>query len=77
LKDVADFIHANPGCSRRAVTDGVKGSKDAMGGRLQEMLKAGLIENRGSETNFILYVTDTGKAEFDLFDAIISQISGA
>lgn len=77
LKDVADFIHANPGCSRRAVTDGVKGSKDAMGGRLQEMLKAGLIENRGSETNFILYVTDSGKAEFDLFDATISQIGGA
>lgn len=77
LKDVADFVHANPGCSRRAVTDGVKGSKDAMGGRLQEMLKAGLIENRGSETNFILYVTDAGKAEFDLFDAVISQISGA
>lgn len=77
LKDVADFIHANPGCSRRAVTDGVKGGKDAIGVRLQEMLKTGLIDNRGSETNFILYLTDAGKAEFELFDAIISQIGGA
>lgn len=77
LKDVAEFVHANPGCSRRAVADGVKGGKDAIGVRLQELLKKGLIDNRGSETNFILYLTDAGKAEFDLFDAIITQIGGA
>ena len=77
LKEVADFIHTNPGCSRRAVTDGVKGGREAIGARLQEMFKQGFIDNRGSETNFILYLTDEGKAAFDLFDAVISQIGGA
>ena len=77
LKEVADYIHANPGCSRRMVTEGVKGGREAIGGRLQEMFKAGFIDNRGSETNFILYLTDEGKATFDLFDAIITQIGGA
>ena len=77
LKEVADFIHANPGASRRMVTDGVKGGREAIGARLQEMFKAGFIDNRGSETNFILYLTDEGKATFDLFDAIITQIGGA
>jgi hypothetical protein len=73
-KEVAEFVLANPGCSRRMVQEGISGSKDAVGGRLGELLAGGWIDNRGNDRSFVLYINDLGKSHFDLLDAEITQL---
>ena len=73
-KAIVDFIHNNPGCTRRIVQDGVTGSKESVGDRLSGLIENGWVENKGNERSFILYVTDGGKEHFGLLDAKITQL---
>jgi hypothetical protein len=73
-KEIADFIHNHPGCTRRFIADGITGSKDAIGERLSDLLAGGWVENRGNDRSFILYITDLGKSHFNLLDAEITQL---
>ena len=73
-KEVAEFIHNHPGCTRRFIAEGITGSKDAIGERLSDLLAGGWIENRGNDRSFILYITDLGKSHFNLLDAEITQL---
>ena len=73
-KEVAEFIHNHPGASRRLVSEGISGSKDAIGERLADLVAGGWIENRGNDRSFILYITDLGKSHFNLLDAEITQL---
>lgn len=75
--EIMEFIHSNPGCSRRDITAGVKGDDKAKKDRTDLLVDEGFVENRGNKNNFIFYVTDRGKAEFNLFDAEITSIGGA
>ena len=73
-KAIVDFIHNNPGCTRRIVQDGVTGSKESIGDRLGGLIENGWVENKGNDRSFILYVTDGGKEHFGLLDAKITQL---
>jgi hypothetical protein len=73
-KEIAEFVHNHPGCTRRLIQEGIHGSKDAIGERVSELLAGGWVENKGNERSFILYITDTGKSHFNLLDAKISQL---
>lgn len=74
VREVAEFIHNHPGCTRRIIQEGVSGSKEAVGDRIAELLTAGWIENKGNDRSFILYITDTGKEHFELMDAEITHL---
>jgi len=73
-KEVAEFIHNHPGCTRRFIAEGITGSKDAIGERLSDLLAGGWIENRGNDRSFILYISELGKSHFNLLDAEITQL---
>jgi len=73
-KEIADFIHNHPGASRRMVQDGITGAKDAIGERISDLLAGGWVENRGNDRSFILYISDSGKSQFNLLDAEITQL---
>ena len=73
-KEIVEFIHNNPGATRRIVQDGITGSKDAIGERISDLLAGGWIENKGNERSFVLYVTDEGKSHFNLMDAEITHL---
>ena len=74
VREVAEFIHNHPGCTRRIIQEGVSGSKEAVGDRIAELLTAGWIENKGNDRSFILYITDNGKEHFELMDAEITHL---
>lgn len=74
VREVAEFIHNHPGCTRRIIQEGVSGSKEAVGDRIAELLTAGWIENKGNDRSFILYITDNGKEHFELVDAEITHL---
>lgn len=73
-KEIIEFIHNNPGATRRIVQEGVTGAKEAIGERISDLLAGGWIENKGNERSFVLYVTDEGKGHFNLLDAKITQL---
>jgi hypothetical protein len=74
VREVAEFIHNHPGCTRRIIQEGVSGSKEVVGDRIAELLTAGWIENKGNDRSFILYITDIGKEHFELVDAQITHL---
>ena len=69
-----EYVHANGGANMRTLYDGLKGRKELVKERLLELIDLGFVENRGNDKSFILYVTNAGKAEFNLHDAVITQI---
>lgn len=73
-KEVIEFIHNHPGCTRRLIQEGVHGSKEVIGDHLNDLLAGGWVENRGNDRSFILYITDDGKSHFNLLDAEITQL---
>jgi hypothetical protein len=73
-KEVAEFIHNHPGCTRRLIQEGVHGSKEVIGDHLNDLLAGGWVDNRGNDRSFILYITDDGKSHFNLLDAEITQL---
>jgi len=75
--EIMEYIHANPGCSRRDINAGIKGDDKAKKERTDALVDEGFIDNRGNKSNFIFYVTDKGKAEFNLFDAEITHLGDA
>jgi hypothetical protein len=76
MSEMAEFIHNNPGCSRRELNDGVKGDKGLIGERLETLEKNGFIENKGSVSKSSLWITSAGMDKYDLVDAKISYIGG-
>ena len=74
LKEVAEFIHNNPGSTRRMVQDGVAGSKESIGGIIGDLVAGGWIENKGNERSFVLYISPMGKDHFNFVDAKISYL---
>ena len=74
IREVAEFIHNHPGCTRRIIQEGVAGSKEVMGDRISELISAGWVDNKGNDRSFILYITDSGKEHFDLVDAEITHL---
>jgi hypothetical protein len=74
VREVAEFIHNHPGCTRRIIQEGVHGAKEVIGDRIAELLTAGWIENKGNDRSFILYITDIGKEHFELVDAQITHL---
>lgn len=73
--ELVEFIHAHGGATMGQLHQGVKGSKDTVRDRLMDLIEQGLVENRGSEKTFILYVTDEGEAAFDLKDATVTHLT--
>jgi hypothetical protein len=73
-KEIVEFIHNHPGCTRRLIQEGVAGSKDAIGERISDLITGGWIDNRGNDRSFILYITDEGKSHFNLMDAQITEL---
>ena len=76
MSEMAEFIHNNPGCSRRELNEGVKGDKGLIGERLETLEKNGFIENKGSVSKSSLWITSAGMDKYDLVDAKISYIGG-
>jgi hypothetical protein len=73
-KEIVEFIHNHPGCTRRLIQEGVAGSKDAIGERISDLITGGWIDNKGNDRSFILYITDLGKSHFNLLDAEITEL---
>jgi hypothetical protein len=73
-KEIVEFIHNHPGCTRRLIQEGVAGSKDAIGERISDLITGGWIANKGNDRSFILYITDLGKSHFNLLDAQITEL---
>jgi len=73
-KEIVEFIHNHPGCTRRLIQEGVQGSKESIGERISDLIAGGLIANRGNDRSFILYITDEGKSHFNLMDAQITEL---
>jgi hypothetical protein len=73
-KEIVEFIHNHPGCTRRLIQEGVAGSKDAIGERISDLITGGWIDNKGNDRSFILYITDLGKSHFNLLDAQITEL---
>jgi hypothetical protein len=73
-KEIVEFIHNHPGCTRRLIQEGVAGSKDAIGERISDLITGGWIANKGNDRSFILYITDEGKSHFNLLDAQITEL---
>jgi hypothetical protein len=73
-KEIVEFIHNHPGCTRRLIQEGVQGSKDAIGERISDLITGGWIANKGNDRSFILYITDEGKSHFNLLDAQITEL---
>jgi hypothetical protein len=73
-KEIVEFIHNHPGCTRRLIQEGVAGSKEAIGERISDLITGGYIANRGNDRSFILYITDEGKSHFNLMDAQITEL---
>ena len=42
---------------------------------LMDLIEQGLVENRGSDKTFILYVTAEGEMAFDLKDAVVTHLA--
>jgi hypothetical protein len=73
-KEIVEFVHNHPGCTRRLIQEGVAGSKEAIGERISDLITGGWIENKGNDRSFILYITDLGKSHFNLLDAQITEL---
>ena len=73
-KEVIEFIHNHPGCTRRLIQEGVTGSKEVIGDHINDLLAGGWVENRGNERSFILYISNEGKSHFNLMEAEITQL---
>jgi hypothetical protein len=73
-KEIVEFIHNHPGCTRRLIQEGVAGSKEAIGERISDLITGGWIDNKGNDRSFILYITDIGKSHFNLLDAQITEL---
>lgn len=62
MQEVTDFIAGTPGCSQRraALSLIYHGGRSNQHGRnvVQRALRAGMIENRGTESRFALYAVD-------------------
>jgi hypothetical protein len=56
---VLQHVEAHPGCSARAVRDGVAGRTADIGAAIRRLLGAHAIENRGDETAMALYTPGT------------------
>lgn len=74
VKEIAEFIHNHPGCTRRIIQEGVSGSKEVIGDRIADLITAGWIENKGNDRSFILYITELGKEHFSFVDAEITHL---
>jgi hypothetical protein len=74
LKEVAEFIHTNPGSTRRMVQDGVTGSKESVGAIIGDLIAGCWVENRGNKSSFVLYISNEGKEHFNFIDATISYL---
>ena len=77
LSEMAEFIHTNPGCSRRELNEGVRGDKGLITERLDSLISKGFVENRGTGTKSNLWITSAGMEKFTLVEAKISYIGGA
>jgi hypothetical protein len=75
--EIMEYVHANPGASRRDINAGIKGDDKVKKDRTDGLVDEGFIENRGNKNSFIFYVTDKGRAEFNLFDAEITHLGDA
>ena len=73
-KEVIEFIHNHPGCTRRLIQEGVSGSKEVIGEHINDLVAGNWVENKGNDRSFILYITDEGKSHFNLLDAEITQL---
>jgi predicted HTH transcriptional regulator len=73
-KEIVEFVHTHPGCTRRLIQEGVAGSKEAIGERISDLITGGWIDNKGNDRSFILYITDLGKSHFNLLDAQITEL---
>jgi len=73
-KEIAEFVHNHPGCTRRLIQEGVHGSKEVIGEHLNDLVAGGWVANKGNERSFILYITEDGKSHFNLLDAEITQL---
>lgn len=73
-RELIDYVHTHPGCSRRDLFAAIKGDDKTKKDRCDQLLREDYLENRGNERSFILYVTDKAKSEFELFDAVITQL---
>lgn len=76
-REIIEFVAKNPGCNRRAINAGVKGDDGIIKTKTDQLMTEGMIENRGNERSFILYVTAEAREEYDLEDAQILQFKGA
>lgn len=76
LSEMAEFVHSNPGCSRRELNEGVRGDKNLIGERLELLLGRGFVENKGSGSKSNLWITLSGMDNFHLVEAQISYIGG-
>lgn len=76
-REIVEYVHIHGGCSRRDLFSAIKGDDKTKKDRCDQLIREGYLENKGNERSFILYVTDSAKSEFGLFDAQITQIGGA
>lgn len=76
LSEMAEFIHTNPGCSRRELNEGIRGDKALITERLETLMGRGFIENRGSGNKSNLWITSSGMENFALVEAKISYLGG-
>jgi hypothetical protein len=72
-REIIEFVASHPGCNRRAINAGVKGDDGIIKTKTDQLMTEGMIENRGNERSFILYVTAEAREEYDLEDATILQ----
>jgi len=75
--DIAEFIKANPGATKSKAVRGIKGHTDGiLLERIDELIGEGILENRGNERGYVLYLSAEGLAKFGGSDALIFKISG-
>lgn len=70
--DIVSFIQANPGCAKSKAIRGIEGWDDrTLLTRIDSLIDDGILENRGSARNFILYVSRDGVEKFNLVGAVV------
>lgn len=75
-REILEFVANNPGTSKSKVAVGVKGKNAAIADHLEDLIAEGLIENKGNDRNFVLYVTGQGKEKLGQIDALVIPING-
>ena len=68
--DIVGYVNANPGCAKSKAIRGIEGWDDrTLLTRIDTLIDDGILENRGSARNFILYVSNDGIEKFNLMGA--------